>query len=91
MGAYTVEGPLLVGSALAGASTGVDGALRRYGRPLGQAFQLLDDLADGDAPAARHARTRSRWWRRARATLGDPLAPEAVVALDQLAELVGSL
>ena len=27
----------------------------------------------------------------ARATLGDPIAPEAVVALDQLAELVGSL
>jgi geranylgeranyl diphosphate synthase type I len=39
---YTVTGPLLVGAALAG---GMDEqALTRFGRPLGVAFQLRDDL-----------------------------------------------
>ncbi len=90
-GAYTVEGPLLVGAALAGASAGVDEALRRYARPLGQAFQLLDDLADGDAPVGATREDADALVATARATLGGPIAPEAVVALDQLAELVGSL
>jgi hypothetical protein len=43
-GSYTVEGPLLVGAALAGASPAVEGVLRRYGGPLGEAFQLRDDV-----------------------------------------------
>jgi geranylgeranyl diphosphate synthase type I len=90
-GAYTVEGPLLVGAALAGGSPPVDEALRRYARPLGAAFQLLDDLADGDAPAGATREDAAALVAGARATLGEPLAPEAVVALDQLAELVGSL
>jgi geranylgeranyl diphosphate synthase type I len=90
-GAYTVEGPLLVGAALAGGSPLVDEALRRYARPLGAAFQLLDDLADGDAPAGATCEDAAALVARARATLGEPLASEAVVALDQLAELVGSL
>ena len=55
-GAYTVEGPLLVGAALAADVPRVDEALRAYARPLGAAFQLLDDLADGDAaPGASRA------------------------------------
>jgi len=90
-GAYTVEGPLVVGAALAGGSPLVDEALRRYARPLGAAFQLLDDLADGDAPAGATREDAAALVARARATLGEHLAPEAVVALDQLAELVGSL
>ena len=90
-GAYTVEGPLLVGAALAGGSPLVDEALRRYARPLGAAFQLLDDLADGDAPAGATREDAAALVATARATLGEPLAPESVVALDQLAELVGSL
>ena len=40
---------------------------------------------------ARHARTRRPWWREPGRRWGSPLAPEAVIALDQLAELVGSL
>jgi geranylgeranyl diphosphate synthase, type I len=48
-GAYSVEGPLLVGAALAGAGDQVVGCLQRFGSPLGQAFQLRDDLRDGDA------------------------------------------
>jgi geranylgeranyl diphosphate synthase type I len=39
---YTVTGPLLVGAALAGAADAA--GLERFGRPLGIAFQLRDDL-----------------------------------------------
>ena len=41
---YTVERPLQLGAALAGASNEVLDALSAYGRPLGEAFQLRDDL-----------------------------------------------
>ena len=47
--AYTVEAPLAIGAALAGGSAEVDAALAAYGRSLGEAFQLRDDLLDGDA------------------------------------------
>jgi geranylgeranyl diphosphate synthase type I len=43
-GSYTVVGPLLVGAALAGADRALEEALRAYGRPLGEAFQLRDDV-----------------------------------------------
>jgi geranylgeranyl diphosphate synthase, type I len=43
-GAYTVVGPLLVGASLAGAAPEVFAALRAYGEPLGEAFQLRDDV-----------------------------------------------
>lgn len=88
-GAYTVEGPLRVGAALAGAVDAVDAALRRYGEPLGEAFQLLDDLRDGDAangvaPGDVHALVVQ-----ARAALDtDVLDPTVVEALAAMAELV---
>jgi geranylgeranyl diphosphate synthase type I len=41
---YTVTGPLLLGAALAGADDAGFAALERFGRPLGIAFQLRDDL-----------------------------------------------
>jgi geranylgeranyl diphosphate synthase type I len=41
---YTVTGPLLLGAALAGASDAECAAMERFGRPLGIAFQLRDDL-----------------------------------------------
>ncbi len=41
---YTVTGPLLLGAALAGASDARAAELERFGRPLGIAFQLRDDL-----------------------------------------------
>jgi geranylgeranyl diphosphate synthase type I len=50
-GAYTVEGPLVIGAALAAAAQPVRNALRAFGQPLGEAFQLRDDLEDDDAPA----------------------------------------
>jgi geranylgeranyl diphosphate synthase type I len=41
---YTVERPLLLGAALAGAPAGLISAYSGYGLPLGEAFQLRDDL-----------------------------------------------
>ncbi|UQU63211.1 polyprenyl synthetase family protein [Couchioplanes caeruleus] len=41
---YTVERPLLLGAALAGASAEVSRAYSAYGLPLGEAFQLRDDV-----------------------------------------------
>jgi geranylgeranyl diphosphate synthase, type I len=41
---YTVERPLHLGAALAGAEPGVITALTSYGLPLGEAFQLRDDV-----------------------------------------------
>jgi geranylgeranyl diphosphate synthase type I len=43
-GGYTVEKPLLIGAALGGASPDVEAVLAAYGRPLGEAFQLRDDV-----------------------------------------------
>jgi geranylgeranyl diphosphate synthase type I len=41
---YTIEGPLHLGAAIAGASSEVFAALSGYGLPLGEAFQLRDDV-----------------------------------------------
>lgn len=41
---YTVTGPVKLGALLAGASPEAVSAFERYGRPLGVAFQLRDDL-----------------------------------------------
>ena len=43
-GAYTVERPLHLGAALAGRFDELGPALSRFGQPLGEAFQLRDDL-----------------------------------------------
>jgi len=41
---YSIERPLHIGAALAGASGQTIGQLTRFGLPLGEAFQLRDDL-----------------------------------------------
>jgi len=41
---YTVERPLLLGAALAAAPAAVTAAYSAYGLPLGEAFQLRDDM-----------------------------------------------
>jgi geranylgeranyl diphosphate synthase type I len=41
---YSIERPLHVGGALAGATTDQMESLTRFGLPLGEAFQLRDDL-----------------------------------------------
>ncbi len=43
-GKYTVERPLHLGAALAGGLDELGSALSAYGEPLGEAFQLRDDL-----------------------------------------------
>jgi geranylgeranyl diphosphate synthase type I len=43
---YTVERPMQLGAALAGADSAALEACSAYARPLGEAFQLLDDLED---------------------------------------------
>ncbi|MGA4545486.1 polyprenyl synthetase family protein [Uniformispora flossi] len=41
---YTVEQPLLIGASLGGASAGLRTCFTEYGVPLGEAFQLRDDV-----------------------------------------------
>ncbi|SEG88460.1 geranylgeranyl diphosphate synthase, type I [Thermomonospora echinospora] len=43
-GSYTIEWPLRIGAVLGGAAPAVLEALAAYARPLGEAFQLRDDL-----------------------------------------------
>lgn len=43
-GRYTIERPLQLGAALAGANGALTPTLHAYGDPLGEAFQLRDDL-----------------------------------------------
>ena len=43
-GSYTIERPLQIGAVLGGASPSTVAALAAYARPLGEAFQLRDDL-----------------------------------------------
>jgi geranylgeranyl diphosphate synthase type I len=44
---YTVEGPLLLGAAVAGRADELRPSIRAYGRPLGHAFQLGDSERTG--------------------------------------------
>jgi geranylgeranyl diphosphate synthase, type I len=89
--AYTVEGPLVVGAALAGAAEGAVAALRAFGAPLGEAFQLLDDLRDGDAePGATRRDALELVAQADRALDRHLLDPVAVDALTALAELVAA-
>jgi geranylgeranyl diphosphate synthase type I len=86
-GSYTVEGPLEVGAALAGADERVRSALGAFGRPLGQAFQLRDDLLDADAAASVSPGLVNDLIEEARRALRDARLPdEASAALEQLAD-----
>jgi geranylgeranyl diphosphate synthase type I len=88
-GSYTVEGPLLVGSALAGGTTFVETRLRRFGAPLGEAFQLRDDLVDGDGRHGATAKDVNALVDEAIGALdAEVLEPRAVEALRSMAGLV---
>ena len=69
-GKYTIERPLHLGAVLADPAHGAElfGALSAYGLPLGDAFQMRDDVmgafGDRSAPASRSAATSSRASRR---------------------------
>jgi geranylgeranyl diphosphate synthase, type I len=88
-GVYTVRGPLLVGATLASGAPPAIEALGRFGEPLGQAFQLLDDLRDGDeAPGVTRSAAQALVAEAKQALDPAALAPVAVVALGTLADLV---
>jgi len=87
-GSYTAEGPLRIGAALAGAPLGVEEALAGFGRRLGEAFQLRDDVLDGDAPSAASSRVNALLSDASRSLEGRALGPEAVAALRSIADLL---
>jgi geranylgeranyl diphosphate synthase type I len=88
-GSYTVEGPLIVGAALAGDRADVRDALAAFGRPLGEAFQLRDDLMDHEPAPGITAATVNDLVARARESLRSaPLEPNAAAVLDELAATV---
>jgi geranylgeranyl diphosphate synthase, type I len=58
-GRYTVTGPLAIGAVLAGGSDALLARLADYGDPLGEAFQLTDDLRDADRGSVDPARIRA--------------------------------
>jgi geranylgeranyl diphosphate synthase, type I len=86
-----VEGPLRIGAALAGGTAAVGECVSRFGRPLGEAFQLRDDLADGDAAPGVTVETVNGLVADAKAAL-DPgvLVAEAVRVLRRLADAVAA-
>ncbi len=84
--AYTAEGPLRIGAALAGAPAPLEEALGAYGRAVGEAFQLRDDLADGCAAPGALERAGSLLEEGLAALDGSGGEPEAIGVLRALAE-----
>jgi hypothetical protein len=79
---------VLIGAALAGAAPEAEGPLRVFGRLVGEAFQLRDDVADGEAGTEDAAAVEDLVARATRA-LGDaPLRRDGIDALVQIAELL---
>lgn len=92
-GSYSVEGPLMVGAALAGDRADLREALGAFGAPLGEAFQLRDDVLDGEGAHGATSETVNGLVELARASLreavrGTPIDPDAASALDKLAASV---
>jgi geranylgeranyl diphosphate synthase type I len=71
-GRYSIEQPLVIGACLAGADDARVERIRAFGAPLGEAFQLRDDLLGtfGTAPARGSPSTRI--YARANATSSTP-------------------
>ena len=86
-GSYTVDGPLAIGAALAGADRATLDPLAAYAGPLGLAFQLRDDERDGDA-APVPGRVAALVAEAKVALRHTALEPAAVDALRSLADLV---
>jgi geranylgeranyl diphosphate synthase type I len=87
-GAYTAETPLAMGAVLAGAGPGVLAVLGAFARPVGVAFQLLDDIADGAAGTGAATQASRLLDEGERALVGAPITP---VAAAGLREVVGWL
>jgi geranylgeranyl diphosphate synthase type I len=87
-GSYTADGPVLIGTALAEAGPAVEGPLRTYSRLLGEAFQLRDDVLDGDAPSGDARRVDDLVDRAASALEAAPLDRDGAAALVEIARLL---
>ena len=87
-GSYTAVGPVLIGTALAGAGAAVEGPLGVFAGLVGAAFQLRDDVVDGEAPPGAASEVGARIDRAVRSLEGAPLEPEGAAALLELAELL---
>ena len=88
-GEYSVAGPLAIGAALAGASEAQRAALSAFGAPLGEAFQLRDDLVDGEGAHGATPALVNALVEEARSALAPPvLHPEAVAALRAMADVL---
>jgi hypothetical protein len=67
----------------------VNECLSRFGRPLGEAFQLRDDLEDGEAPPGVTRETVNGLVAVAKTALdADLLSAEAISPLGALADMV---
>jgi len=87
-GSYTIEGPLLIGAALAGAPQELEARLIAFGRPAGEAFQLRDDVLDHEAPPGAAERVHDLVAEAVRALEGVRLEPVAASALRALAQAI---
>ncbi|MEV0296124.1 polyprenyl synthetase family protein [Nocardia sp. NPDC050710] len=89
---YTCDRPLQLGAALAGASPAVRVALTAYARPLGEAFQLRDDLLGVYGDPARSGKSNLEDLRDGKHTALVALALEHATTADaaRLRELLGN-
>jgi geranylgeranyl diphosphate synthase type I len=85
---YTAEGPVLVATALAGAGPAVEGPLRVFAGLVGEAFQLRDDVLDGDAEPGSAGRVNDLVERALASLEAPPLERGGVAALTELAGLL---
>jgi geranylgeranyl diphosphate synthase, type I len=87
-GSYTAQGPVLIGAALAGATPAAEEPLRSYADSVGVAFQLRDDVLDGDAPPEAAAQVGELLEQAQWSLDGAPLEAAGVKALRELAGLL---
>ena len=81
---YTAEGPIMLGAALAGSDVGTEGSLHAFGRLVGEAFQLRDDVLDGEARRGAREEIDAILDRAERALDGARLDDEGVDALVEI-------
>ena len=91
-GRYTVERPLLIGAALAAAPKDVRRALAAFGAPLGEAFQLRDDIIGAFGDPARTGKDADGDLREGKQTLLVALAKKAATPMQRqvLDDLLGA-
>jgi geranylgeranyl diphosphate synthase, type I len=88
-GAYTVDRPLAIGATLAQGTIQQHAVLSRYGTPLGEAFQLMDDLRDEPGSTPVSVETVAQLIEDAKRSLdAEVLDREAVRHLSALADVV---